>query len=43
MGCGNGWACRKLQSNDNCSKVVGIDGSIEMINKAKQKRTENSI
>ena len=39
VGCGNGWVCRKLQSNDNCSKVVGIDGSIEMINKAKQKST----
>ena len=32
--------CRKLQSNDNCSKVVGIDGSIEMITKAKQKGGE---
>jgi trans-aconitate methyltransferase len=39
VGCGNGWVCRKLQSNDNCSKIVGIDGSIEMINKAKQKST----
>jgi len=37
VGCGNGWVCRKLQSNNNCSKVVGIDGSIEMITKAKQK------
>ena len=37
VGCGNGWVCHKLQSNDNCSKVVGIDGSIEMIAKAKQK------
>ena len=37
VGCGNGWVCRKLQSNDNCNKVVGIDGSIEMITKAKQK------
>ena len=40
VGCGNGWVCRKLQSNDNCSKVVGIDGSIEMITKAKQKGGE---
>lgn len=37
VGCGNGWVCRKLQSNDNCSKVVGVDGSIEMITKANQK------
>ena len=39
VGCGNGWVCRKLQSNKNCSKAVGIDGSIEMITKAKQKST----
>ena len=39
VGCCNGWVCRKLQSNKNCSKVVGIDGSIEMITKAKQKST----
>ena len=37
VGCGNGWVCRKLQSYENCSKVVGIDGSIEMIAKAKQR------
>ena len=39
VGCGNGWVCRKLQSNKNCSKAGGIDGSIEMITKAKQKST----
>ena len=39
VGCGNGWVCRKLQSYENCSKVVGIDGSIEMIAKAKQRGT----
>jgi trans-aconitate methyltransferase len=37
VGCGNGWVCRKLQSYDNCSKVVGIDGSNEMITKAEKK------
>ena len=37
VGCGNGWVCRKLYSSENCSKVVGIDGSIEMIAKAKRK------
>ena len=40
VGCGNGWVCRKLQLNDNCNKVIGIDGSIEMITKAKQKGGE---
>ena len=39
VGCGNGWVCRKLQAYENCSKVVGIDGSSEMIAKAKQKGT----
>jgi len=39
VGCGNGWVCRKFQSYENCSKVVGIDGSIEMIAKAKQRST----
>ncbi|MFL2962641.1 MAG: class I SAM-dependent methyltransferase [Candidatus Thalassarchaeaceae archaeon] len=37
VGCGNGWLCRKLTSLDDCNKVVGIDGSKEMIAKAKQK------
>ena len=37
VGCGNGWVCRKLTSLDDCNKVVGIDGSKEMIAKAKQK------
>jgi len=39
VGCGNGWLCRKLQTIDNCNKVVGVDGAIEMINKAKQNNT----
>jgi len=37
VGCGNGWVCRKLTSLDSCNKVVGIDGSKEMIAKARQK------
>ena len=37
VGCGNGWVCRKLYSSEICSKVVGIDGSTEMIAKAKQR------
>ncbi len=40
VGCGNGWVCRKLTSLDDCNKVVGIDGSKEMIAKAKQKGEE---
>lgn len=34
VGCGNGWLCRKLASQPQCSEVVGIDGSNVMISKA---------
>jgi len=37
VGCGNGWVCRHLETYADCFKVVGIDGSKEMIAKAKQK------
>ena len=37
VGCGNGWVCRKLESLEECGKVVGVDGSKEMIAKAKLK------
>jgi len=35
VGCGNGWVCRKLTNNQKCQKIVGIDGSKNMIEKAK--------
>ena len=37
VGCGNGWVCRQLETYEGCNTVVGIDGSVEMIAKAKQK------
>ena len=37
VGCGNGWVCRQLETYEGCIRVVGIDGSVEMIIKAKQK------
>lgn len=37
VGCGNGWVCRQLETYEGCIRVVGIDGSVEMIAKAKQK------
>ena len=37
VGCGNGWVCRQLETYEGCIRVVGIDGSVEMIEKAKQK------
>ena len=35
-GCGNGWAIRKVNLYDLCSYSVGVDGSKNMINKAKK-------
>ena len=35
-GCGNGWAIRKVNLHDLCSYSVGVDGSKNMINKAKK-------
>ena len=37
IGCGNGWAIRKISSNDDCQKAVGIDKSKKMIENAKEK------
>ncbi len=35
-GCGNGWVVRKVKSSPYCKKAIGVDGSLSMINKAKQ-------
>ena len=35
IGCGNGWVIRKASENKNCEYALGIDGSENMINKAK--------
>ena len=34
-GCGNGWAVRKMMKNHLCVEAIGVDGSIEMIDRAK--------
>jgi trans-aconitate methyltransferase len=34
VGCGNGWVCRRIAQDSNCSHVVGVDGSARMIEKA---------
>tara|TARA_Y100000591_G_C21752965_1_gene655807 strand:+ start:106 stop:720 length:615 start_codon:yes stop_codon:yes gene_type:complete len=34
-GCGNGWVVRDVLSNSFCSNAIGIDGSFEMVKKAK--------
>ena len=37
VGCGNGWVCRALEGNEDCEAAVGVDGSEEMIRKARQR------
>jgi SAM-dependent methyltransferase len=35
LGCGNGWVVRKISQHNNCKYSIGIDGSRNMIKKAK--------
>lgn len=35
-GCGNGWAVREMLKNPLCLNAVGVDGAIEMIERAKK-------
>ena len=35
VGCGNGWVCRLIGEDDFCSRIVGVDGSQKMVEKAK--------
>ncbi len=41
IGCGNGWVIRKMASNPNCKKAIGIDKSKKMIAQA-EKNIKNS-
>ncbi len=34
-GCGNGWVVRKVGQLPNCSRSEGVDGSVQMIEKAR--------
>ena len=34
-GCGNGWVVRKIINHPLCMKAIGVDGSKEMIDKAR--------
>ena len=36
IGCGNGWVVREISQIQSCSKAAGVDGAIEMIDKANQ-------
>ena len=39
-GCGNGWVVRYMNNQSMCETAIGVDGAIEMINKAKRLDTE---
>tara|TARA_B100001063_G_scaffold10122_2_gene7933 strand:+ start:5703 stop:6311 length:609 start_codon:yes stop_codon:yes gene_type:complete len=41
-GCGNGWLVRYLSKIQGCQKSIGIDGSFEMIKKAKSIDKKNN-
>ena len=40
-GCGNGWVVRKTAALPNCQNAIGVDGSAEMIAKAKKIDPDN--
>ena len=41
-GCGNGWLVRYISKMKGCKNVIGIDGSLDMINKAKSLDNKNN-
>ena len=40
-GCGNGWVIRHTSNDDKCSSAIGVDGSSNMITKAKRLDNKN--
>ena len=41
-GCGNGWVVRKIINHPLCLKAIGVDGSKEMIDKARSLDTDGT-
>ena len=41
-GCGNGWVVRKVNNHPLCLKAIGVDGSKEMIDKARSLDSEGT-
>ena len=41
-GCGNGWVVRGISSDPRCKQAIGVDGSIQMIEKAKRLDKKNN-
>ena len=40
-GCGNGWVIRHISKDGKCNNAIGVDGSSNMINKAKKLDDKN--
>ena len=40
-GCGNGWVVRHISNDLKCNSAIGVDGSFNMINKAKNLDNKN--
>ena len=40
-GCGNGWVVRHISKDAKCNNAIGVDGSSNMINKAKKLDDKN--
>ena len=40
-GCGNGWVVRHISNDSKCNSAIGVDGSFNMINKAKNLDDKN--
>ena len=41
-GCGNGWVVRNIARNPSCKSAIGVDGSSDMIEKAKGLDTKSN-
>ena len=42
LGCGNGWVVKKFSNNNLCNLAAGVDGSKNMIKKAKNKDSKGT-
>ena len=40
-GCGNGWVVRNISNDPCCTSAIGVDGSANMIEKAKKLDSKN--
>ena len=40
-GCGNGWVVRNMSNDPSCKRAIGVDGSYDMIEKARRLDTKS--